>query len=486
MTNRARTLVSLAVIGLATPLYACPSVPICVPVDCPDMRQHYIQNQLTTGRARSSADSGGPVNFTSLNVTLLSQVPLTQMGGTATTDGSSLHAWVDPLTKREYAVMGRTNGTAVIDVTNPTQPVYVANIPSAGSNTLWREPKVYGNHAYIGVDGGTHRLQFADLTQVRNYSGTTLNLSYGTYTIAGGGTQVTRVHTVGLNKDSGYLYLSGTNLNSGAPHIVDIRTPGNPLPAGNVPGSPSSGWDGYSHEAQIVMYNGPDAQHHGKEIMISSNGKQGATADTLSVVNVTNKASPVRLSTKTYAQAGYIHQGWFTEDQRYFFQNDELDEPGVGRTRTHLWDLQDLDNPVYRGFFQHDGSSVDHNLYVKGNFVYQSNYTKGLRILKIGNLESTDSTQWLTEVAFFDTYMPSDGATFNGAWNNYPWLPSGNILVSDIDGGLFVLRANLPSDLPPMGPFMPRPGFPTTLVPEPGSAGLLLGCVAGLCLRRRR
>jgi choice-of-anchor B domain-containing protein len=481
MKRRAAAVLATAVLGLAAPslVLACPGMYACIPNMCTEMERAKVRNHTGPG----TANAGLAAN--SFNMTLMAQVPLTQMGGTSTTDGSSLHAWVDPLTRREYAVMGRTNGTAVIDVTNPTQPLYVANIPSAGSNTLWREPKVYGNHAYIGVDGGTHRLQYVDLTQVRNYSGTTMNLTnYGTYA----GANVTKVHTVGLNKDSGYLYLSGTNLNSGAPHIVDIRNPGAPVPAGNVPGG--TGFDGYSHEAQIVNYIGPDLAHRGKEIMISSNGKQFGT-DTLSVVDVTNKTAVTRIASKTYAQAGYIHQGWFTEDQRYFFQNDELDEPNVGRTRTHLWDMQDLDNPVYRGYYQHATSSVDHNLYVKGNFLYEANYTVGVRVFKIGNLESTNPNDWITEVAAYDTYAPSDSATFNGAWNVYPYLPSGNILVSDIDGGLFVLRASLPSE-GGLGDQAVKPtrfgnnGTMGALVPEPGSASFLVVAAAGLALRRRR
>jgi choice-of-anchor B domain-containing protein len=448
----------------------------CVPSACLIQHRHEVRNHTGPGTPY------GGLSSTSSNMTLLSQVPLTQMGGTSTTDGSSLYAWVDPLTNREYALMGRSNGTAVIDVTNPTQPKYVANVPSAGGSTLWREPKVYQNTMYVGVDGTTHRMQIVDLTQVRNYTGTPLTLSYGTYSSP---TTVTRIHTLAINKDSGYLYLSGTNLNSGAPHIVDVRNPNAPVAAGNVPGG--TGFDGYSHEAQVVMYNGPDVAHRGKEIMISSNGKQGGV-DTLSVVNVSNKSAPTRIASKTYSQAGYIHQGWFTEDQRYFFQNDELDEPGVGRTRTHLWDMSDLDNPVYKGFYQHQGSSIDHNLYVKGNYLYEANYTTGVRVFKIGNLESGTPSEWLTEVAFYDTYAPSDGATFNGAWNVYPYLPSGNILVSDIDGGLFVLRADLPVEGPPIGDSIKPPRFGDNviqLVPEPGSLGVLAVAGAALALRRR-
>ena len=267
---------------------------------------------------------------------------------------------------------------------------------------------------------------------------------------------------------------------------MDVRNPNAPVSAGNVPGSTTAGWDGYSHETQVVIYNGPDAAHRGKEIMVSSNGKQGGV-DTLSVVNVTNKGAPARLSSKTYAGAGYIHQGWFTEDHRYFFQNDELESSNL--TRTHLWDLQDLDNPVYRGYYQNPSTTaIAHNLYVKGNFVYEANYTTGVRVLKIGNLDSTNPNDWLTEVASYDTYAPSDADTFNGAWNIYPYLPSGNIIVSDIDGGLFVLSASLPVEGPPIGDSIKPPRFGDNviqLVPEPGSLGALAIAGAALALRRR-
>jgi choice-of-anchor B domain-containing protein len=424
------------------------------------------------------------------NMTLMSQLPLAQMGGG--TRGSSLYGWVDPLTKREYAIMGRTTGTSVVDITNPRAPRYVANIPSAGSNTDWREPKVYQNHVYIGVDGGTHRMQYADLTQVRNYTGTTLTLGFatfnGTYTNSSGSQSfVNNIHTLQVNPDSGFLYLSGTasSINNGAPIMVDVRNPGTPVAAGEV-----SSLDGYSHETQVVTYNGPDTTYQGREIMLSSNGKQGGV-DTFSILDVTNKASTTRLSSKTYAGAGYTHQGWLTEDQRYFFMNDELDEQGGttgGKTRTHLWDVADLDNPVYRGFVDLATTSIDHNMYVKDGFLFETNYTTGLRMFKIGDLSSTDKTQWLTEVAYYDTYAANDGATFAGAWNNYPFFPSGNIAISDINGGLFVVQPNVAGwDLNPWDPRGGGGGGLPNQSPEPGAATALIGAaIMGLTRRRTR
>ena len=461
----------------AAPVTACPGMWACIPSSCIPM--HVAGARDGSG----NASTGGPDSFSSRNVALLAQVPLAQMGGGAGITGASLDAWVDPLTKREYAIMGRSNGTAFIDVTNPTQPRYVANLPKwAGSaNTLWREPKVYGNHAYVGVDGTSHPIQSVDLTQLRNYAGTTMTLSAGTF--AGSGTvSIGNVHTLAINKDSGFLYGAGTGRFSGGIYAIDVRNPGAPAVAGGY------GLDGYTHETQVVTYRGPDKQYRGREIAFNSNGVWDSS-DSLSITDVTNKSAMTRIARRGYPNAGYIHQGWLTEDHRYFFQNDEFDETnGVtgGRTRTHLWDLVDLDNPVYRGFYDHQTTSVDHNLYVKDGFLYETNYTTGLRILKIGNLESSDPNDWLSEVAFFDTYPANDGKTYNGAWNNYPFLPSGNVLVSDIDGGLFVLRADLPVD--EMGQSIKPIRFAqngTVLVPEPAGAAVV-ALVVLATLRRRR
>lgn len=443
----------------------------------------------TSNLARATGPTGTPVNGGTLNstplafnMTLLSSLPLASIGGG--TAGSSLYGWVDPLTKREYALMGRSNGLAVVDISNPRAPKYVANIPSAGSNTSWREPKVYQNTVYIGVDGGTHRLQYADLTQVRNYAGTTLTLSSATFGGTFNGSIPTNIHSLQINKDSGYLYLSGTNVNSGAPVMVNVNNPGTPVAAGAV-----TNLDGYSHESQVVTYRGPDPAYQGREVMVSFNGKQTGV-DTISIIDVTNKAATVRLSSKTYAGAGYIHQGWLTDDQRYLFQNDELDEQAGttgGKTRTHLWDVSDLDNPVYRGFVDLSTTSIDHNMYVKDGFLFETNYTTGLRMFKIGDLASTDTSKWLTEVAYYDTYPANDGATFNGAWNNYPYFPSGNIPISDINGGLFVVQPNVSGwALNPWDPRGGGNGGAPINSPEPASVGVLVGAgLLGISRRRR-
>src|SRR5690606_36290349 len=150
---------------------------------------------------------------------------------------------------------------------------------------------------------------------------------------------------------------------------------------------------GYTHDAQCVTYSGPDARYTGREICF------GANETALSIADVTDKSNPQALSRASYPSVAYSHQGWLTEDQRHLYMNDELDEGQgyVTRTRTLIWDVADLEDPVL--VTEHLGveSSTDHNLYIRGNLMYQANYASGLRILDITDREAP------VEVGFFDT-----------------------------------------------------------------------------------
>ena len=210
--------------------------------------------------------------------------------------------------------------------------------------------------------------------------------------------------------------------------MVDIRTPTVPTLAGCF----SS--DGYTHDAQCVVYNGPDVAHVGQEICFNSN------EDTMTIVDVTNKSAPIQLSRTGYSGDGYTHQAWLTEDQRYLLVDDELDESNFGHnTYTYVWDVADLEAPLLLGHFTSPTPAIDHNQYVKNNVVFQANYRSGLRILRLDDLANAQ----LSQVGYFDIYPANDTANFNGAWSVYPYFPSGNVVVSGIEQGLFVLRPNL-------------------------------------------
>ncbi len=314
--------------------------------------------------------------------------------------------------------MGMTNGTAFVDITNPEDPVFLGRLPSETVDSPWRDIKVYQNHAYIVAENVPHGMQVFDLTRLRGLVSPqtfSADVVYGDFENA---------HNLAINEDSGFAYAVGTNDCGGGLHIIDITMPINPLFAGCHFVNPAT------HDSQCVIYQGPDADHLNREICVNSNGSH------VEVVDVTDKSAPVILSATIYPQLGFVHQGWLTEDHRFFLMGDETDEFSFNvPTRIHVFDLSDLDAPVYVFAYEAATAAIDHNLYVLGNRVFQASYTSGLRVLEFVDLANRE----LMEIAFFDTFPASDATDFSGAWSVYPYLPSGTIIVSDITNGLFIL-----------------------------------------------
>ena len=343
------------------------------------------------------------------------------MGGTF---GADLWGWFDAQTGNEYALMGMKNGTAFVDVTNPEDPVFLGRLPTQTSEGVIRDIKVYKDHAYIIADNiGAHGMQVFDLTRLR---GLTAPQTFSADVVYG---DFEQAHNVAINEESGFAYAVSTNTCGGGLHIVDIRTPNNPLFAGCYVAGPRT------HDTQCVIYQGPDAAHLNREICFSSNGVH------FEVVDVTDKSAPMRLSTSAHPPLSIFHQGWLTEDHRFFLVGDEHDEFNFGRpTRTHVFNVSDLDSLQYVFSYEAATISRDHNLYVLGDRVFQANFTTGLRVLEFGDLANRE----LMEIAFFDTFPSSNGINEHilldlGAWSVYPYLPSGNIIVSDATNGLFIL-----------------------------------------------
>ncbi|MBR9991400.1 MAG: choice-of-anchor B family protein [Gemmatimonadetes bacterium] len=388
---------------------------------------------VTGGEVRCS-DDGTAADFDCRDVEMLSFLSIPDLGGSRGVRLNDIWGWTDPETGREYALVGRMDGMSAVDVSDPTNPVFVADLPltKGATPSTWRDIKVYRNHAYVVADGsGAHGVQVLDLTKLRAFDGTPLDLEADTTYH-----NVNSVHNIVINEESGFAYVVGASQGGetcgGGLHMIDIREPKNPTFAGCF-SDPQTGRasTGYSHDAQCVMYNGPDTRYRGREICFGSN----ETA--LSIADVTDKQSPVALSRASYPSVAYSHQGWLDDGHRYFYMNDELDEMQgfTAKTRTLVWDLADLEDPQLVREHMGVEPAIDHNLYIRGDLMYQSNYRSGLRILDISDRENP------REVAFFKTY-PGDDADpqFDGSWSNYPYFDSGIIIVSSIGEGLFVLK----------------------------------------------
>ena len=370
---------------------------------------------LSTGPEICTSGSAGGIPCS--GISLRKRVSLEAMGGTL---GNDIWGWFDAQTSKEYALVGMTNGTAFVDITIPEVPVFLGRLPTQTVESIWRDIKVYQDHAYIVADSaGAHGMQVFDLKRLRGLVAPqtfSADVVYGDFGTA---------HNIAINEISGFAYAVGTNTCGGGLHIVDIRTPNSPMFARCY--SLTS-----THDTQCVNYQGPDADHpNNPEICVSSNG------DHVEIVDVTDKSAPVRLSATTpYPELGFVHQGWLTEDHRFFLMGDETDELNFNvPTRIHVFDVSDLDAPAYVFAYQAATAAIDHNLYVLGNRVFQASYTSGLRVLEFVDLANRE----LMEIAFFDTFPTSNATDFSGAWSVYPYLPSGTIIVGDRSNGLFIL-----------------------------------------------
>jgi choice-of-anchor B domain-containing protein len=348
---------------------------------------------------------------------------LTPGTGAGSLSGNDSWGWTDPTTNKEYALVGLNSHAAFVDISNPVAPLLIGVLPTATVNSSWRDIKVYQDHAFIVSEAPGHGMQVFDLTRLKNVSN-----APEIFTADSHFTDFGQAHNIVINESSGYAYVVGANRNgpfSGGALFINIQNPAAPISEGGF----AEG--GYSHDAQVVNYSGPDVDYTGKEILVGSNETESVIAD------VSDKANPITISTIAYSNIGYTHQGWFTEDLIHFIVGDEKDELNIGtNTRTLIFDFTDLDNPLYDFDYLGTTLAIDHNGYTNGDDYYLANYTAGIRVLDLSQIENNT----ISEIGFFDTYPENDSAAFDGVWNIYPFFTSENIIISDIDRGLFIIR----------------------------------------------
>lgn len=369
---------------------------------------------------------------------------------TGARSGSNLWGFVDLDDRREYAVMGLNTGTTVVDVTDPAAPRVVGAI--TGQTSSWREVKVYqrwntarGRHdawAYVVSEAPAAGLQIIDLSNLP------ASISHAA-TFRGFDT----AHTIFLaNVDPGsgasniedvapVLYIEGSNEGFLA---LDISDPVAPRIAGRLLNS-------YVHDAWAGVFRGARASRCGPghdpcEVVVSWGG------DAVRFVDFTNKAAPVVMSAFRYDGLEYAHSGWISRDGNYLFSFDEGDElVRGGNSRVRVIDITDFAFPRLAAIWTSSTLAIEHNGYVVADKLWVSYYERGVTVLDA----STPTAP--REVGFFDTYPARDAAAFHGAWGVYPFLPSGTILVSNIDGagGLFLLREEVRVAAPPGDPQRP-------------------------------
>jgi choice-of-anchor B domain-containing protein len=307
----------------------------------------------------------------------------------------------------EYALMGMSTGTAIISLANPASPVQVAFVP--GATSTWRDIKTWGDRAYISNEssGG---IAIVDLSDLHNG-----NISYHNYTLpVPGSGNVTRAHNLWVD-EQGYLYVmgarsGGTPVNGGGVLIFDVFTePDTPTFVGKSLSQ-------YSH----------DAYARGNKLY-SADIYQGA----FTIYDITNRNNPIPLNFEN-TDFNFTHNVWLSDDGNILYTTDELANAPVG-----IFDVTDPMDIVRIGAFRPTQSVgqgvIPHNVHIKDDFAVVSHYTDGLVVFDGKRPHNP------VEVGVYDTYT-GPGTGFNGAWGAYPFLPSGLIIVSDIQTGLYVLQ----------------------------------------------
>ncbi|MFZ5842675.1 MAG: choice-of-anchor B family protein [Pseudomonadota bacterium] len=421
-----------------------------------DIRLTQAEQKLLGSWQKISGKMEGPANcaggkageYDCNKVDLLSHIPLNEFS-TNPDSANDIWGFMDRNDGREYALIGLSNGTAVVDISEPATPREVGTV--RGPNSLWRDVHVYQYfdsstnrykaYAYVTTEAGGGGVQVIDLSGLPNTVSLahtirdveTSHTLYGNFDYADG-TPVT-----GLTPT---LYIAGSNvvvtskdkqqMSRGSWRAYDLSNPAQPRFV-HQPVSTNS----YMHDGTgFILTDDRTAQcaegHNPCEILFDFN------EDTLDIWDVTDKANPLRLAKAPYGGAGYSHSGWFTRDKRYLILNDELDEQGSGNnTRFRTFDLSDLRNPVVVANYYGPTRDIDHNTYIRGSRGYVAHYRRGLVVLDVSNPLS------LSEAGFFDSALLFGPAPqFNGAWGTYPYFPSGSVVISDIENGLYVVRDN--------------------------------------------
>lgn len=392
-------------------------------------------------------------DFPCSRVDLAAYVPADEIGG-----GTFNDVWGWEVDGREFAVVGRHGGTSFIEITDPENPVFLGELPTRSvtsgeaafpdedaappvaahcahdeggkcsieapdePGSLWRDIKVHADHALIVSEEDDHGLQVFDLTRLLDVEDPPETFSEDAHYDGFG-----NAHNLEVNPETGLAAVVGSDRYQGGPYFLDVSDPQQPE------GLAGFADDGYTHDAQCVLYAGPDEDLTDQELCFASN------EDQLTVLDATDPDAVEILSSTTYPRVGYTHQGWLSEDHRWFYLNDELaDGDHDSRTRTLVFDVSDPTEPELAKEYYAPVTATHHNHYVRGDYLFQSNYNSGLRVLDISTPDQP------LEVGYLDSQPGVEEHGFEGSWSNYPGFSSGTVIFSDIHDGLFIVRPQLP------------------------------------------
>ncbi len=307
----------------------------------------------------------------------------------------------------EYALMGLRNGTSIVSLADPANPVEVANI--SGPSSTWRDLKSWSHYAYVSneTSNGILIIDLSDLPgSANNYYDFQPMID-----INGNVSQLSSIHNLYVD-EFGYLYVSGSNINAGGTLIFDLNNdPYNPVYVGRTPAI-------YAHDTYAR-----------NNLLYTSDVYDGV----FTIYDVSDKSNIVALGSNG-TPFDFTHNAWLSDDGNTLFTTDErADAPTAAYDVSDPTDIKYLDE--FRPAATVGNGVVPHNAHVLNDYVVISHYTDGIVIID-GSRPNT-----LIEVANYDTYLGPDGGFF-GCWGAYPFLPSGLVLASNLEGSLQVLQPN--------------------------------------------
>ncbi|MFT6338196.1 MAG: choice-of-anchor B domain-containing protein [Saprospiraceae bacterium] len=332
-------------------------------------------------------------------------------------DNTYNEVWGLAINDHEFAVVGTTLGTHIIDVTDPNNPteLFVIVGGTTGGAIIHRDFHDHKGYLYsIADEGSNTALQIIDITQLPD----AIEVVYDDSEF------FTRSHNIFIDasKDRLYSLISNGDAFGFSPmRIFDIADPLDPKVLGSY-----SNLDGYSISQVHDAYVRNDTAY----LNLGPSGfaiVDFADVDNPNVISV--------LSPSEYPQSGYNHSGWLTDDGDFYYMADETF--GSDMKVLDLRNLPDIDIPTLFNA-ESENITIPHNQIVKGDKLYVSYYFDGLQVYDI-----SDPINPVREMHYPTSKFPPTNGLYRGAWGVYPLLPSGNILVSDMQEGLFVIDGDL-------------------------------------------
>ncbi|KAK8050979.1 hypothetical protein PG993_002364 [Apiospora rasikravindrae] len=377
--------------------------------------------------------------------------------------GSSSWGWTDPESGREFIVSGMFDGCAFIEILPEGRMLNLGFLPVfsvLGDRAYWHEIRSYRHYMLIGSELEGHGIQIFDMKKLLTMNPSEAPVLFSNEHDLTGHFNETlplgRSHNVVINEEANYAVAVGVTPRNiscmGGLYFFSLDDPSNPLPLG------CDGQDGYVHDAQCLIYRGPDVKYNGRDICY------GYNEDTLTIYDVSDKKDSKIISRTSYEGATFTHQGWVndlswqgrssSESKRveWLFMDDAYDEddsagPAAdGYPVTYIWDIRSLEHPKQTGLFKGTVRGIDHNQYVLGDLIFQSNYGAGMRVYDVSSVPQDPTGNSVCEIAYFDIRpeddeLPGGGSIeFSGSWSSYAWFKSGYIFINTIERGGYLVK----------------------------------------------